>query len=278
MDSMSDKLRKATEDALRTMLYPIVRFWMNRMGSIQLFLGILKEVFVQVAVEEISKRGEKVTISRISIMTGLHRPDVSRIYRGETEQVQSIPDVVTRVVGHWEQSSDYTNPDGTPRILTVKGRKSEFAKLVSTISKSIGPPSVLFELERIGSVVRHEDGLELVNPLTRSAGKFDRLINLSARNVTTMFNSIGENIVEANSIPHYFIRTEYDNVLANKIPEIRAWINREGKSFHKRVREYLSSHDQDISPVVGEAGGARVVVSGFSFVEEAENTESDHDS
>lgn len=268
---MAKKLSEAAEEALRTMLSPIVRFWINNLGSLQRFVGILKEIFVQVAVQEIKRRGEQVTISRISVMTGLHRLDVAKIYRGEIEEVQSVPDVVTRVIGHWEQSRDYTNPDGTPKILSVKGRKSEFAKLVATISKSIGPPSVLYELERTGAVVVRGDEVELVYPLTRADGEFSRLMELASNNVGTMFESIDENIRQTNSIPHYFIRTEYDNVLAGKVPEIRAWINREGKKFHKRVREYLASRDQDISPVIGERGGAKVVVAGFSWIEEPED-------
>ncbi|MCB0346946.1 MAG: hypothetical protein KDD66_17640 [Bdellovibrionales bacterium] len=267
---MSKILRDAAEGALRTMLSPIVRFWINHLGSIQRFVGILKEIFVQVAVEEIKKRGEQVTISRISIMTGLHRLDVTKIYRGEVEHVQSVPDVVTRVIGHWEQSRAYTNPDGSPRILSIKGRKSEFAKLVATVSKSIGPPSVLYELERTGVIEIDGDKAKLVYPLTRSVGEFDRLIELTSKNVGTMFSSIDENIRQVNKVPHHFIRTEYDNVLVGAVPEIRAWINREGKKFHKRVREYLASRDQDISPVIGERGGARVVVAGFSWVEEPE--------
>lgn len=265
---MSDTFRDAAEGALRTMLRPIVRFWVNRMGSIQRFSGILKELFVEVAVEEMNKRSEQITISRISVMTGLHRTDVSRIYRGEVEQVQSIPDVVTRVIGLWEQSREFTGTDGKPKILSVKGRKSEFAKLVAAVSKSIGPASVLYELERSGSVVRREEGVELTHAMARWTGDFERSINLASRNAATMFASIEENIREANDIPHYFIRTEYDNVLVKKVPEIRAWVNREGKKFHKCLREYLASCDQDTNPAIGERGGAKVVVAGFSWVEE----------
>lgn len=265
---MESSFRKATETALKLMLTPVVRFWMQRSGSLQRFVDLLKIVFVEVALEDMKRKQENITISRISAMTGVHRTDVSKITKGQPEDARNLPHVVTRVVGQWEHNKRYLDEDGKPRELTVKGSRSEFKALVETVSKSIGAPSVLFDLERTGSIVRTENGVKLVRATIKHTGIEERSLNLVSRNVSTMFAAISENIEGQNEVPHYMLRTEYDNVLVRDLPKIRKWLQREGRKFHKRARDFLSKFDQDIHPEYEAEAGARVVLGGFSWVEE----------
>ncbi|MCB0346633.1 MAG: hypothetical protein KDD66_16075 [Bdellovibrionales bacterium] len=237
------------------------------MGSIQLLSDVLKEVFVQVAVDEISKSNQKLTVSRISCMTGLHRNDVAKIFRGDPKENRTVPDVVTRVIGQWEQDKTYRGSDGKPKKLSFKGQNSDFTKLVSKVSKSIGAAAVLFELERVGAVEKQGNKLKLTAQHLQFTGNYERSIDLASRNVHTIFDAIDENIEGNHEIPHLMLRTEYDNILIKELPKIRAWFDKEGKKFHQRARLFLAKYDQDISPVSGEPAGAKVTIGSFSFIE-----------
>jgi len=69
------------------MLGPVARFCLKHGTGIQEFLEAAKHSFVAQAAAEIEKSGDKANVSRISIITGIHRRDVMRIYdQGEARE------------------------------------------------------------------------------------------------------------------------------------------------------------------------------------------------
>ena len=99
----------------------------------------------------------------------------------------------------------------------------------------------------------------------------DAGIELLAEDVDYLVRSVDENLrVQQSANLH--IHTEYNNLLLQKLPEIREWIKTEGKNFHRKLRNYLSEHDIDIShgDIKPGQGGGRVVVTAFSFISPSE--------
>lgn len=104
--------------------------------------------------------GRAISVSRLSVMTGLHRPDVIRLYK--TKNIyNSRADVITRIIGQWQSDKRFTTTRGKPRALLFEGKDSEFAKLVCAVSADLNPYTALFELERMGTVERTSKGLIL---------------------------------------------------------------------------------------------------------------------
>ncbi len=269
---MADSKRNIRTKALIQMLRPVVRYWLRRADRFQEFSELLKIVFVDVAREELTKSHNKVNVSRIHMLTGVHRNDVSRIFK-QGAQPKVLPDFLSRLIGQWEQDPEFQTTNGTPRVLTYLGKNNDFSRLVEKVSKGVSPGTVLFELERSNAVKRTKKGIRLVSGTQRHTKDEERVIALSGEMVESLLGSAQENIGAPDPSPNVLLRTRYDNIYQSDVEEIRAWIRSEAKALHKRVRDYLSQRDRDIVERPVEAGheppkaGVTVVFGSFSAIE-----------
>jgi len=252
-------------DVCKSLLRPIIRFWLRRSRSFQEFLIYTKEVFVEVAEEEIRKTSEKVNVSRISVITGMYRQDITRIYREEDKGVTASNRVLERVIGRWRIAPEFTTKGGKPRVLSYQGEDSEFRELVRMISTAIHPGTVQFELERLRLIEKTKNGLKLLTDFAAYAMDPRKSYELLSRDLEGLLCSIEENVFDQKKIPNLHLHTEYDNVVKGELPVIRRWFIKEGKAFHKRARDFLSQYDNDLNPSVDdEEAGAKVIVGMFS--------------
>jgi len=82
--------RPAALRALRQLLRPLVRFLLDQQISFPVLSRLLKEVYVDVAREELPLEGRAQTDARLSLLTGVHRKDVRRL-RGPPEGCEAAP-------------------------------------------------------------------------------------------------------------------------------------------------------------------------------------------
>ena len=257
--------RKLNLECLRYMLRSIIGFCLKRSINIQELLECAKSVYITEASKDILSRGEKPNISRLSVMTGMHRRDVMRILDGEDllDRDTSIP---SRVIGQWEQDKRFTTKTGQPRVITCDGDNSEFSRLVRAVSKDVHAGSVLFELLRTETVQREKNGIKLNKRVDSVRGDPEKGFRLLGNDVSDLIGAAEENIVSPDEIVNLHGRTEYDNIFEDKIPEIRKWLLKEGSAFHRRARAFLAKFDKDINTHVKKPAGAKVVLGTFSRV------------
>lgn len=259
-------------NALRIMLKPIVQFALRGSNSIQEFIEVLKFVFVEVAHEEISALDEDVTVSRLTMMTGLHRIEVNRIYKNaESDKKTTDLNLLIRIIGHWERSKRFLTAKGTPRVLSYGTPDSDFTKLTKAVSKCIIPTTALFELERVGAIEKTPRGLKLVKNEVITVDD-PGMYEMVALGVASLLTSAEENIENKQrrsrnkKSPNLYLVTEYDNIYEDDIDDIRDWILNKGNEFHKSVRARISKSDKDLTAKKGKKqAGGRVVVGSYSF-------------
>jgi len=263
--AMATKISSIVIDCITLMLQPIVRFCLRRSVRVQDLLEFAKVVFIDVAAEEIQRSGQKVNVSRLSVMTGLHRRDVVRIYKDGNISTTSTA-IPRRVIGQWEQDAHFHTKAGKPRVLTFEGEDSEFRELVRLVSTDIDSGAVLFELERTDTVKRVPSGLKLLAGAYVVSGKPKEGFQMLARDTKDLMFAIEENVLGEDDIPNLHGRTEYDNICQRDLPKIREWLLNEGTKFHKQVRDFLSKYDKDINPRRKDDGGGKVIVGTFGRV------------
>lgn len=255
--------------SLEIMLEPIVFFCLKYSIAIQELTETLKLTLLKAAQRTLQQQGQKVNVSRLSVLTGLHRRDVIRLSQEESARPRQQPvNLIGRIIGQWEQDRRFLTKAGKPRILSHDGADSEFARLVQLVSSDLHPGTILFQLERLSLVKRVRNGLQLLQSKFDVRGDFERGYQIMAADVNTLISAVSDNLDHPDQIPHLHARTEYDNIFVEDLPLIRRWLLKEGAAFHQRARSYLSKLDKDINPHIRKVGGAKVAVGTFSLVQE----------
>lgn len=241
---------------------PVATFCLKHSIDFQELLEVIKSTLVEQAAQTLEEDGEKVNSSRLSILTGLHRREVQRIYKGEQKQAHLSHTM--RVIGQWQGDPDFTTKAGKPKVLRHEGDHSEFADLVRKVCTDLHPGTVLFELERLGIVERDGAKLHLLNQAFMPKDDPEEIYKLYATDATHLLHAVDENIFADDPQRNLHIRTEYDNVELDAVPEIRTWLYREGNLLHQKAMNYISKFDLDLNPNPKKKGGARIVLGSFS--------------
>ena len=250
---------------LRLVLTPIMRFCVRRQIKVQSIVESVKVVLLDVAAEEIEHRNEEVNVSRLSALTGLHRRDVQRIYREGVTKDYSFH-LINRVIGQWQQDPRFLTKSRKARVLSVDGPDSDFRQLMNSVATDLKPGTVLFELERIGAVERVKNGIKLTAKTYEPKNNPEDSFDLLADDTEDILRAVEENVFEYDDEPHLHAKTVYDNITVEALPKIHDWLLKEGASFHRKARNFLSKYDIDIHPNLAKDGGTRVAIGTFSRV------------
>ncbi|MBF0333200.1 MAG: hypothetical protein HQL40_06055, partial [Alphaproteobacteria bacterium] len=165
--------------AVRRVLRPLVRILIRNGLTFPSLAGLLKTVYVEEAEHHFALPGKPMTDSRVTLLTGVHRKDVSRLREGAADEAVS-PSLGAQVLGRWIGHPDFRGEDGRPVLLA----RSAFDGLVEAVSKDVRPRSLLDELLRSGMVRERDDGLiEVVEAAHLPRGDHDRLAYWFGRNV-----------------------------------------------------------------------------------------------
>jgi len=258
--------REIKRRCFRLLLRPLVRFAIRHSFTIKELFEEAKRVFIDEAKEEILKKSKKVNVSRISLITGLYRREVKALLEAPEETEDDAANIVARVLGQWEQDSRYQTKSGSPRVLSYDGDGSEFWSLVHSVSKHMNPGTVLFELERSGSVEKTSRGLKVITRTLHLEEDPEKGFKLLSKDLDDFIHAVEENLYQQISPSHSHVRTEYDNIDPQDVEQIRLWLVREGKLYHRKLRDFLAKFDRDINPDAEKSSGrARVSVGVYSY-------------
>ncbi|MBX7144534.1 MAG: hypothetical protein K1X79_08805 [Oligoflexia bacterium] len=259
---MTLEVRQRYLEALQLMLKPALRFCLRHSISVQEIYEATKKVFVEVAKEDLERRGHKINSSRLCAATGLHRAEILRVLGGET--AERPLGYITRIIGQWQIDRRFTTSNGKPRVLSCETDDSEFSDLVRSVVTDIRPGTLLFELERLGIVTKTTKGVRLdmkaYVPKDNPAEGF----KLFAKDMAHLMSSIEENIYEQPHPPNHHLRTEFDNLRLDAVPALRKFLYNEGERFHRKLRKFLGRYDLDVTPKTGQVGGVGAIFASFS--------------
>lgn len=144
--------------ALRRVLRPLVGLMLARGVTYPYLAELLKGLFVEVADREFRIGAKPPTDSRISLVTAVHRKDVSRLRQALQASIEAVPSVVSlgaQLVAIWLGSSRYLDEHNHPRPLprfVSEGGELSFEGLVASVNSDIRSRVVLDEWLRLGVV------------------------------------------------------------------------------------------------------------------------------
>jgi len=155
--------------ALRQVLQPLVRLMLARGVTYPYLCELLKALFVDVAEKDFRIDQKAPTDSRVSLVSGVHRKEVSRLRQELACDEPTAPSVVSlgaQLVAVWLGSAQYLDEAGRPRPLArfaSDGGELSFEALVAGVNSDIRPRVVLDEWLRLGVVQVDEERLVRLN-------------------------------------------------------------------------------------------------------------------
>lgn len=247
---------------------PLVKLCLRHGVKLGELFDVVKRVYVVEAERQLKSGGEGVSTSRITLMTGVHRTDVAQI-RSEKAFAPRERHTASDVISQWRYDPRFSTKPGAPRPLEFDGKQSEFAELVKSVSQSVSPYTVSFELERLGMISKTRDGkVKLLTRVFVPKGDAPAVLQMLAEDTDDLIMAVEENAFAAKDqgSPNHHLKTEYHNISNEALEEIQQWCLREGSAFHERARNFLAKFDRDINPHASAGNGRnRVAVGSFSL-------------
>lgn len=144
-------------ETLVTLLLPICRrMLMGGLGTGDL-VRAAKQAFLRAAIAYVTSTGSRVSVSHLSVVTGLTRKEVTALLneiggpatppRGEGQEQRA-----RRVLRGWKLDPRFCDNEGAPASLPLRGDRKSFSALVKLYGGDVTPNSVLRELERLKAV------------------------------------------------------------------------------------------------------------------------------
>jgi len=155
---------KAFVLALKHLLMPLTRALISAGITLPFFTELLKRVYVDAA-QDFQVEGKRITDSRISLLTGVHRKDIKRL-RMEADATPAPSKYATigaQVVARWTGDPQYLDAhSGKPAALPRSGSGS-FDTLVEAVNKDMRPRTLLDEWELQNIAFVDDDNLVHLN-------------------------------------------------------------------------------------------------------------------
>jgi hypothetical protein len=252
------------------MLRPLVRILLRHGISYAEFAEIVKAVYVEIAVTDFKVEGKRGTKSRIAVVTGLTRKEVSRVVesaRGDSDDSKSNLNRVARVLAGWHTDPDFLGPYGMPlEIRYEEGGISavNFSTLVRRYSGDMSPRSMLDELIRVGAVVETEPGWlkvlrRVYEPQTLALDNFERVGAV----VKNFIDTVDFNLQKKEPGSGRFERIVYspEGIRKEDFPKFRNYIDERCQALLEEIDNWIAR----LEPPASAEEKAQVVHTGIGI-------------
>lgn len=255
---MNDKHQKPLVAAVLKLLRPLARILLRNGVSFNTFSDLAKWAYVDVATQEFGIEGRKQSTSRVSVITGLSRREVTRVRKLPRPDVTASTERhnrAARVIAAWRRESAFLDANGNPARLPMEGPGATFSELVRRFSGNVPPRAILDELIHVGAVERRDDGK--ISLLTRAyiPKKIEaHKLNILGTDVQHLIATIDHNLNPDISEPIFQRKVSYDNLPDEMLPEFRRLFAKKAQALLENADQWLARHDRDLTPAVQGSG------------------------
>ena len=242
------RLHKTIFEAVLKLFKPLAKILLRHGISYAESTELLKMAYVDVADQEFTIKGRKQTTSRISVLTGLHRKEVSRIKEKLTTDYLTVEPLnrATRVVGGWLSDRNYSDAESNPFPLSLEGKDKSFASLVKKYSGDMTARAVLDELYRAGTVqVSEGNTVTLSNQSYVPAQSDEQLLEIFGICSQDLLNTLEHNLSSDSKDTRLQLTVAYDNLSPEVVKKFKSLSNKESQKLLNHLNNWLAKHDHD---------------------------------
>jgi hypothetical protein len=246
---MESNLKPQIIAACRRMLRPVVRLLLKASINWKEFAEISKAVFVDVATAEFGIRGRPTNATRVAMLTGINRHEVSRqreLLNAAEPDAPTYLNAAQRVLSGWHQDSDYLSADGKPLAIEEAGEAPSFQDLCRRYGGDMPATALLRELRRVRAVGDGSNGRLVARMRSYIQVEVDPEKLLRAGSV---IEDLGDTVVYDLTAPtgsglRFERRAENSAIDPRDVPAFQAFLEAEGMALLERIDDWLTRHEQ----------------------------------
>lgn len=244
----NDEIRDAVLTACRDFMRPLSRYLVRSGVGFKEFSEITKEALVDTVTRDYGIRGRKTNISRVAVLTGLTRKDVSRIRKAldsPGNQVEIPSNRPARVLDAWHHTEGYQGADGKPKPLPFEGDEVSFTSLVRLTGGDIPPRAMLKELIAAGSVVNTSDGrVRAISQAYIPDASEPQALILAGRAIRELMSTINRNLFRQRSEKPTLFQRRVHGKLSHKDAEMfRRLARAQANELLEVLNEWITTYE-----------------------------------
>jgi len=264
----NNNLDKVLINGVVRLMRPIVRLFIKYNLTYDTISYILRKLYAEEAKEELVIPGKKISMSRISVVTGIPRKEIQKYLdspfeaEGDSGKNQNR---ASRVITGWMTDKEYQGKDSKPIKIPLDGEIS-FSSLVKKYSGGVPVKAVFDELLRIKAIVSdHEKNISLCGfGYTLSNEDRDTFLIVS-ENVSDLMKTILHNLSEDSSKSRLQLRVAANNLPKEIVDQLRDLCTKEGRDTLVSLGGSLQKYDRDHNDTVFGTGQIRAGVGMYFF-------------
>nr|CRH05210.1 Conserved hypothetical protein [Candidatus Magnetococcus massalia] len=246
---IDERMHELVVKSVVRLLRPLVRLLLEHGITHSHLSELLKGIYVDVANRDMPLEGKRQTLSRISLISGVHRKDVKRLLEAPENPVspRRSTSLGARLYALWLGDPRYLDAAGKPRPLPRQGALPSFESLVTEVNTDLRPRSVLDEWLRIGLVtVDDQQRLVLNREALLPQDNFEDKLYFFSRNLRDHLAAGGDNLIHPERPPHLDRAVFYDQLTAESVEELRLLSRQQAiDSLHAINKEALKLAERD---------------------------------
>jgi len=244
---MQPDVRAALAYLCTRVLHPLVRILVRFGVSAGELKSIVDSVYARAGSEYLVRQGERVTYSRLAVITGINRavlpgllsaPDEADFRPRSTTQLHRA----ARVLAGWHDDRDFQTRAGSPAALPIQGARGSFEQLTRRYSGGVYYWTILSELERVGALTRVRPDKVRATRRSLSAGGASAESLYSAGEMAGDLMGTLERNLSARTHEQLPVRSLVFAADARSLALFRAQVGRRADALLEQIDSFLQSH------------------------------------
>lgn len=149
-------------ESCRYLLLPVVRFLLKHGVTAAEFTELAKEAFVIVAREDYGVQGRPTNNSRVAMLTGISRREVSHIRDRLLDERTAAPALhgnrISQILSGWHTDADFLTAEGKPGDLAPGDKDGSFGALLKRYAGDLPHGAIRKEMQKRGLIEELDSG------------------------------------------------------------------------------------------------------------------------
>jgi hypothetical protein len=236
------------------LMRPLVRLAIKAGLTHPRLAEMLRQLYVQVATNDLLTDPKARTDSRVSLLTGVHRKELRRLREAAPAELEMprTTSLGNAIIARWLGEAPWIDDDGEPRPLprTAAEGAPSFDLLVTKVTRDLRPRTVLEEWLSQGLVTLRPDGMIALNgdAFVPRPGQEAQLFYF-ARNLADHISAAVANVSAIDGAPFVDRSVHYDGLSAEAASRLRKYARDAAQRLLVQVnREALRLANEDVAP------------------------------